>query len=73
MNVSLNEIENEEFVDNAIEILLKSNIESKRICLEITERVKMENLDNLKKSIKRLKDDNKMDGYMQEALKLAEK
>lgn len=56
MNVSLNEIENEEFVDNAIEILLKSNIESKRICLEITERVKMENLDNLKKSIKRLKD-----------------
>ena len=31
MNVSLNEIENEEFVDKAIEILLKSNIESKRI------------------------------------------
>ena len=30
MNVSLNEIENEEFVDKAIEILLKSNIESKR-------------------------------------------
>lgn len=56
MNVSLNEIENEEFVDNAIEILLKSNIESKRICLEITERVKMENLDKLNKSIKRLKD-----------------
>lgn len=56
MNVSLNEIENEEFVDKAIEILLKSNIESKRICLEITERVKMENLDKLNKSIKRLKD-----------------
>ena len=56
MNVSLNEIENEEFVDKAIEILLKSNIESKGICLEITERVKMENLDKLNKSIKRLKD-----------------
>ena len=56
MNVSLNEIEDEEFVDKAIDILLKSNIESKRICLEITERVKMENLERLNKSIKRLKD-----------------
>lgn len=56
MNLSINEIENESFVNAAIEILSKSNIGPNKICLEIVEKVKFHNLDVLNKSIRKLKD-----------------
>lgn len=55
MNVSLNELENEEFVKKAISILEKSKIGKGKICLEIVENVKLENLENLSVLIASLK------------------
>lgn len=56
MNLSINEIENEYFVDKAIEILSNSNIGHNKICLEIVEKVKIDNVDILDRTIKKLKD-----------------
>ncbi len=56
MNLSLNEIRDENFVNSAIEILSKSNIGPNKICLEIVENVKIDKLDVLNTSIKKLKD-----------------
>ncbi len=56
MNLSLNEIRDENFVNSAIEILSKSNIGPNKICLEIVENVKIDKLDVLTASIKKLKD-----------------
>ena len=55
LNLSLNEIENEAFVKKAIEILHKSNLEPNKICLEIIERVKMNDLGKINKNIDLLK------------------
>lgn len=55
LNLSLNEIENEVFVKKAIQILYKSNLEPNKICLEIIERVKMNDLDKINKNIDLLK------------------
>ena len=55
LNVSLNEIENEAFVKKAIQILYKSNLEPNKICLEIIERVKMNDLNKINKNIDLLK------------------
>lgn len=55
LNLSLNEIENESFVKKAIEILHKSNLEPNKICLEIIERVKMNDLGKINKNIDLLK------------------
>lgn len=56
MNLSLNEIRDENFVNSAIEILSNSNIGPHKICLEIVENVKIDKLDILNTSIKKLKD-----------------
>ena len=56
LNISLHEIENDNFVRKAIDILDKSNLGSNKICLEIIERVKMKDLDKIVKNIKILKD-----------------
>lgn len=55
LNLSLNEIENESFVKKAIQILSKSNLEPNKICLEIIERVKMNDLEKINKNIDLLK------------------
>ena len=55
LNLSLNEIENEAFVKKAIKILYKSNLEPNKICLEIIERVKMNDLGKINKNIDLLK------------------
>lgn len=55
LNLSLEEIENDDFVKKAIEILSDSNLGSNKICLEIIERVKMKNLDKISKNINTLK------------------
>ena len=56
INLSLNELENDKFVKNAIETLYKSNLEKNKICLEIIERVKANDIDKIKSNIKYLKD-----------------
>lgn len=56
INISLNEIENDVFVKKSIEILSKSNLSNNKICLEIIERVKANNIDKIKNNIKHLKD-----------------
>lgn len=55
VNLSLNEIENDVFVDRAIDLLKQSKLGSDRICLEIIERFKMEDLDKIRQNIKKLK------------------
>lgn len=55
INVSLNEIENDLFVKKANQILSKSNVEKGKICLEIIERVKINDLDKINKNINLLK------------------
>lgn len=55
LNLSLNEIENEVFVKNAIKILHKSDLEPGQICLEIIERVKVNDLDKINTNINLLK------------------
>ena len=56
LNISLNEIENDKFVKEAIQILSKSNLEKNNICLEVIERFKMNDINNAKKNIKTLRD-----------------
>lgn len=55
INISLNEIENDNFVKRFIEILSKSNLEDNRICLEVIERVKMNDINKITKNIGLLK------------------
>ena len=56
LNLSLNEIENDEFIKKAIQILYESDLGPNKICLEIIERVKIKELDKIVKNIKILKD-----------------
>ena len=56
INISLNEVENDDFVKKYIKILSKSNLGSNKICLEIIERVKMNDLNKITKNINLLKD-----------------
>ena len=56
INISLNEIENDVFVDNIIEIFNKSNLPQNSICLEITENVGIGNLEKLKVVLSKLKE-----------------
>lgn len=55
LNLSLKEIENDVFVDKAINLLAKSNIEHGKICLEIIERFKLEDSEKIMQNIARLK------------------
>lgn len=55
INLSIDEIQNNEFVDKAIDILEKSKLQNENICLEIVERVAMKDLDKIVKNIARLK------------------
>ena len=56
LNISLNEIENDNFVKQAIEILSKSNLEKNNICLEVIERFKINNTNKANKNIKLLRE-----------------
>ena len=55
LNLSLNEIENDVFIKKAIQILHKSNLGPNQICLEVIERVKMNDLEKINKNINLLK------------------
>ena len=55
INLSIDEIRNNEFVDKAIRILNESKLENESICLEIVERVAMKDLDKIVNNIARLK------------------
>ncbi|WP_042277872.1 EAL domain-containing protein [[Clostridium] dakarense] len=56
MNVSLKEIENEKFINEIINCLLSSKIGKDKICLEIIEKVGINDLEKIQKSIKNLKE-----------------
>ena len=56
INISLNEIENDDFVKKYINILSKSNLGPNKICLEIIERVKINDLNKITRNINSLKD-----------------
>lgn len=56
VNISLNEIENKQFARQASELLQASGIGPGHICLEIIERVKMEDLAKATQNLKQLKD-----------------
>lgn len=55
INLSLKELENDAFIDKAIDLLTQSNLGQDKICLEIIERFKMSDLDNITQNISRLK------------------
>lgn len=55
INLSLNEIVNDKFVKDAIEIIKKSDLKSNSICLEIIETVRIDDLDKITKNIDKLK------------------
>lgn len=55
LNISLKEIENDDFVDRAIRLLKESNLGHQKICLEIIERFKMNDEDKIAQNIRRLK------------------
>ena len=54
-NISLNEIENDDFVEEAIKLLNKYNVEDNKICLEVIERIKISDSKVLSKNISLLK------------------
>ena len=54
-NLSLKEIEDDDFVKKAIEILSKANLGPNKICLEIIERVRISELNKILKNVKILK------------------
>lgn len=56
INVSLRELENDYFIKRAIQILTESSLKSGTICLEIVERVKMNDVDKITKNISHLKE-----------------
>lgn len=55
INISMKEIQNDIFIDKAIDILLTSNLGPEKICLEIIERFKLENADLITKNLCKLK------------------
>ena len=55
LNLSVDEIQNNEFVDKAIELLKESKLKDRSICLEIIERVGIKDLYKITKNITRLK------------------
>ena len=55
LNLSVKEIENDVFVDKAIGLLTESNLGHQKICLEIIERFKTNDVDKITHNIKRLK------------------
>lgn len=55
INLSLNELENEVFVEQIIDKLTQSKLGSQKICLEIIERFKMNELEKITQHIQRLK------------------
>lgn len=55
INLSLNELENDTFIINAIKILSESNLGTNKICLEIIERVRTKELDKITQNIITLK------------------
>ena len=56
INVSLREIENEAFVNQAIDLLKESEIRERKVCLEIIERFKINDEGKIITHIKRLKE-----------------
>lgn len=56
INMSLNEIESKSFTRKACELLKQSNLGPNKICLEIIERIKMEDLANAKQNLQELKE-----------------
>lgn len=55
INLSIDEIQNNKFVDKAIRILSEGNLEPKSICLEIVERVGIGDLPRITTNINKLK------------------
>lgn len=55
LNLSIDEIKNNSFVDKAIELLKESNLDGKSICLEIVERVGIKDLNKITTNISRLR------------------
>ena len=55
LNVSLKELENDFFIKRATKILTESNLKRGAICLEIVERVKINDVDKITKNIACLK------------------
>ena len=55
LNLSIDEIQNDEFVDKAIEILDESKLGHEKICLEIIERVGIKDVDKIIHNIFKLK------------------
>jgi EAL domain-containing protein (putative c-di-GMP-specific phosphodiesterase class I)/ABC-type amino acid transport substrate-binding protein len=55
VNMSLNEIENDNFIENISKIAKELNMKKHSICIEILERVAINDLSKIKKSIKKLK------------------
>lgn len=56
INLSIDEIQNNKFVDKAIEILKESKLGHRSICLEIVERVGMKDLHKIINNISKLKE-----------------
>lgn len=55
LNLSIDEILNNKFVEEAIEILKEANLENKSICLEIVEKVGIKNLHKIMENLSKLK------------------
>ena len=55
INLSIDEIQNNKFVDEAIRILSEGNLQPKSICLEIVERVRVGDLPRITNNINKLK------------------
>lgn len=56
VNISVDELINEEFIEKAIELMEKYNLSRNSICFEIIERVKSESISKLSSNIKKLRD-----------------
>ena len=56
VNISLNEIENKRFTKKASDLLKQSGLGANKICLEIIERIKMEDLANATQNLQALKE-----------------
>lgn len=56
MNVSSKDMENKEFINEAVEIIKNNKIPRSTICMEIVESMKINNLSNMKDAIDKLHD-----------------
>lgn len=56
INISMEELINDNFVKKSIELIKKYNLPKNSICFEIIERVKLDNIDKLYSGIKKLKE-----------------